>query len=76
MLFSSNYFQVYGDSLVRIFVVPKKIKVGRISNGTQQKTKAHITPPPRWDSVPKLNVWVSTQEQSLWYSQNLCRTLL
>jgi len=46
-----------------------------LSNDGRQKIKALITPPPRWVSAPNSYIWVSTWEQSRWYSQNLCRLL-
>ena len=46
-----------------------------LSNDGRQKIKALITPPSRWVSAPNSYVWVSTREQSRWYSQYLCRLL-
>ena len=53
-----------------------KVEVSARAIAANVKTKALITPAPRQVSAPKMYVWISTQQQSQWHSQNLCRPLL
>jgi len=80
---SINAWWQWWQCIVRILVGPSwelycqlTLKWSTQAMAVDRKTKALITPPPRWNSVPKYYVWVSARQQSRWYSQSYCRPLI